>query len=241
MPTVSQKVIFVIQFCENLADLLSGIRKRCFLYLGKRQTDHRICPLHLPVLFLLPDGQPFEQIPSACMIRRKEILQHAHVQRLTEAPRAGNQRYIVPVLPPFLNKSRFVHIKAFILYHCPKVLFPNAHCPRHAVPSHPTFPSDIPVYKEMIAHFPVSVYCNLPGVCVKYSLALAAMPGSSYVIQSKASLLQDFQQPLKFLRHRRVKFHIFTVCRVEKADGFRVEHLPIYGHPTDFCPFAFTV
>lgn len=51
--------------------------------------------------------QVFKQVAAACIVNRKELLHHAHVERLSKAARAGNQRYAVAVFPPFFDEIGF--------------------------------------------------------------------------------------------------------------------------------------
>ncbi len=111
---LQEEVIFIVQIRDGLAHHLPGIREQPCLNIGKAQGDDWIGALELMVLtipfqgicpfrgifswnricpiggFILPDGQPFEQMSFVRKVHREEMLHHAHVQGLAEAPGAGD-------------------------------------------------------------------------------------------------------------------------------------------------------
>ena len=129
-----QKIVLIIQFSNNLANLSPGVRKCPCFHFGKRKADDRISPLDEPVALLLPDGKAFEQLSSPRTIYREKLLHHTHVQCLAEAPRTGNQGHAVLVFPPFPDEAGFVYIKKVFCNDCLKVLMSNADCPCHKLP-----------------------------------------------------------------------------------------------------------
>ena len=51
---IQQMIIPIVQLCDNVAQLFSGIFKGCLLHAGKAEHDHRISSLKSAVCLLLP-------------------------------------------------------------------------------------------------------------------------------------------------------------------------------------------
>ena len=74
--TFQQKIVLIIQFRNNLADLPPDVRKRACFHFGKRMADDGISPLEEPVALLLPDGRALEQLPSPRTVYGEKLLHH---------------------------------------------------------------------------------------------------------------------------------------------------------------------
>ena len=153
---LQQEIVFIVQFRDDLADLPSGVRERARFHLCKRKADDRAGSLKAPVPvipirgFFLPDGKAFEQFPFPRKIYGKELLHHAHVQRLAKAPGAGNQGHAVLVFPPFFDETGLVYIKDAFCDDCLEILMSDADCPCHKFP-------------------PNMMICLLPRNCLQFS------------------------------------------------------------------------
>ena len=127
-----QELIICIKIRQCPANLSAGILIIRLLDIGKGKADHRICPLQGAVFLLLPDGKSFKPIPSSRIFDRKKLLRHAHGQGLPEAARSGDQRHLIPVFPPFLDKMRLIHVKVMLLNNFAKILYSDSYCSRHS-------------------------------------------------------------------------------------------------------------
>lgn len=58
-------------------------------------------------------------------IHGEELLNHAHVQSLSEPSRTGDESHVVGGLPPLPDKIRFVYIEAVVHSDFFKVLIPD--------------------------------------------------------------------------------------------------------------------
>ena len=123
--------MFCIQFGEQLTDFLSRHLIVFLLHIGKGQADDRISSLNLSVVLILPDGKPLEQISPVLVIHGEKLLHHAHVQRLAETARAGNQCHAVSVFPPFLNEVCFINIKIVSFYKLIILLYSDCYISCH--------------------------------------------------------------------------------------------------------------
>ena len=126
-----QEIVLVIEQLYNTAQRFPGLVKRVLLNICKTELNHRICPLKLPILFLLPDVQSLKQVFPPCIFHREKFLHHAHGQRLSKTPGAGDQCHLIPLLPPLFYETGFVHIEAVSLPDFLKILVSNAHRPNH--------------------------------------------------------------------------------------------------------------
>ena len=122
-----------------MAYLFFFFLKGDLFYIRKAEKNHRIAALKAPVFFFLPDRKIPEQIPSARIIYRKEVIQHTHGQGLPKAPGAGDQGHVIPTLPPFLNELCLVYIEKILLSYLRKILQPDPDPPRHMAPPIPAF------------------------------------------------------------------------------------------------------
>ena len=129
---VQKIIILVVQICDNLPDHLSGALIGILLYLGKAERNHRISTLQAAVFLFLPDGESLKQIFSVRIRHRKELLQHTHIQRLSETPRTSNQRHIILGLPPLFYKIRLIHVEIIVDPNLLKILPSDTDRSRHA-------------------------------------------------------------------------------------------------------------
>ena len=75
----------------------------------ERQKYHRIFS-HMPVAecLLAADGESVEQ--RAVCADLEEVLQHTHIERLAETPRAGEKIHFAPAVQQIADKLGFIHI-----------------------------------------------------------------------------------------------------------------------------------
>ena len=99
----------------------------------RKQADkkNRISPLQLPVLFLVPDGEPLEQIAAAGIFHGKEFLQHAHIQGLAKPPGPCDQCHVISAFPPLPYEMCFVDIEIIIYYDFLKTLDSDSYSSGH--------------------------------------------------------------------------------------------------------------
>ena len=146
---------------KKLYDLIPRIFIIVLLDIRKRKADHRVCPLHGAVFFLLPDEKSIKQVAPSRIFDRKKLFRHTHGQGFPEAARSGNQGNTIHVFPPFLDKGRFIHIKAVIFYYFPKIL--NSDCSRHNSLPSPAFITHYILYtktRQSVNEYSFSVYRN---------------------------------------------------------------------------------
>ena len=77
----------------------------------KTQEYHRKRPLQPPVLLIVPDRLPLKQVAPTRILVGEEALDRAHIERLAESARSGDQRDLIAALPPFPDEIRLVDIK----------------------------------------------------------------------------------------------------------------------------------
>ena len=128
------------------------VRKRGRLDVRKAQEDDRPLSLLLPHGQIFPDPQPLKEFLSAGIFVRKEAVQHGHVQRLAEASGAGDQGDSVPVLPPFTDEIRLVHVKISVYPKTLEILYSYADYTFHPypAPSEPPRLFDVPAFRTLV-------------------------------------------------------------------------------------------
>ena len=94
---------------QNVTQFPIGIFKCKSIHVLQRHEHHReLAHIRLAQLFLFGDRQPVKQRLICADL--KKGLQHAHVQRLAEAPRTREEVHFSPILEQVNNQSRFVNI-----------------------------------------------------------------------------------------------------------------------------------
>ena len=129
--TLQQKLIFIINVCQNTINALLGLFKCILFYARKTDKNNRIFSLQLSVFFVLPHIQTFKKFRPSCIFYREKLLQHTHIQCFSKAPRTGNKSYRILVFPPFTYQLCFIYIKSILHSYCLKILMPNPNSTCH--------------------------------------------------------------------------------------------------------------
>ena len=100
--------------CENIPNGRKGLLPSVELHILEGQEDHRVLALIIPVLLAAgPDLLILEVDGSILVALFKISAQHIHIQRLAEAPGAGEQRHHRTLVDEILDHHRLVDVVVF--------------------------------------------------------------------------------------------------------------------------------
>ena len=100
--------------CENIPNGRKGLLPSIKLHILEGQEDHRVLALIIPVLLAAGPDLLIPEIDGGILVALFKIsAQHIHIQRLAEAPGAGEQRHHRTLVDKVLDHHRLVDVVVF--------------------------------------------------------------------------------------------------------------------------------
>ena len=100
--------------CENIPDGRKGLLPSIKLHILEGQEDHGILALIIPVLLAAGPDLLIPEVDGGILVTLFKVsAQHIHIQRLAEAPGAGEQRHHRTLVDEVLDHHRLVDVVVF--------------------------------------------------------------------------------------------------------------------------------